>query len=326
MKQKYIIVLTVVLLVLVVGLMVWDFYYKDQSASNPYEYRIEEFKTIDPAELCYQKAGHFRPEIKNARAIALDKNDWIYLAGEDQVAIFDTGHEEVAAFAIPGQALCMAIADDHRIYLGSKNRILVYDTSGILLRSWNVSGKEAWLSSIVVDGQSVFVADAGNKIVYHFNNTGVLLNRIGEKNAEDGFQGFVIPSPHFDVALGREGQLWVVNPGKHQLLAFNKAGALFSSWEKTSMQAEGFSGCCNPGNIALLGNGSFVTSEKGIERVKIHLPNGDYQCMVADPDSFESGTDHLDLAVNANDRIYVLDAKSGMVHFFDAKVEEGLQP
>ncbi len=318
MKQKQVILLTVILLLAAIGLMVWDFYYKDQSGGNPYEYRIEEFKAVNPDELCYRKAGQFHPEIKNAKAIALDKNDRIYIAGEDQVAIFDADKNALAAFPIPGQALCIAIDDEDRIYLGSKNRILVYDTSGILSHSWNASGKEAWLSSIALDGESVFVADAGKKIVYHFNKNGELINRIGEKNAEGGFQGFVIPSPHFDVAMGREGQLWVVNPGKHELLAFNKEGALFSSWANTSMQNEGFSGCCNPGNIALLSNGSFVTSEKGIERVKIHLPNGDYRCMVAGPDNFEPGTDHLDLAVNSNDRIFVLDAKSGMVHFFDA--------
>lgn len=318
MKQKNLITITVILLVLVLSLMIWDFYYKDQLGSNPYEYKIEELRSIDPAELCYQKAGQFLPGIKNAKAIALDGVDRIYIAGEDQVAIFDADQNALFAFPIPGQALCMAIDEEDRIYLGSKNRILVYDTSGTLQHSWNVAGKEAWLSSIALDGESIFVADAGNKIVYHFNTKGDLINRIGEKDAEGGFPGFVIPSPHFDLAIGREGQLWVVNPGKHEFLAFNKEGALFSSWAKTSMQNDGFSGCCNPGNIALLGNGSFVTSEKGIERVKIHLPNGDYQCMVAGPDNFEAGTDHLDLIVNSNDRIFVLDAKSGMVHFFDA--------
>lgn len=163
----------------------------------------------------------------------------------------------------------------------------------------------------------MFVADAGNKIVYHFDRNGQLLNTIGEKDPEAGFNGFIIPSPHFDLAIGREGQLWVVNPGKHEFLAFNKNGELFSSWSRTSMQLDGFSGCCNPGNIALLPDGSFVTSEKGIERIKIHLPSGDYKCVVAGPDQFSPGTVHIDLAVNSKGRIYTLDAKSGIVKYFE---------
>ena len=84
------------------------------------------------------------------------------------------------------------------------------------------------------------------------------------------------------------------------------------------MQLDGFSGCCNPSHIALLSNGSFVTSEKGIERVKIHLPSGDYRCVVAGPEQFEAGTVGLDLAVDSRDRIFVLDPMRSRVMVFSS--------
>ena len=83
------------------------------------------------------------------------------------------------------------------------------------------------------------------------------------------------------------------------------------------MQLDGFSGCCNPSHIAMLSNGSFVTSEKGIERVKVHLPSGDFKCVVAGPKQFEPGTVGLDLAVDSGDRIYVLDPKKKEVIIYE---------
>jgi hypothetical protein len=39
--------------------------------------------------------------------------------------------------------------------------------------------------------------------------------------------------------------------------------------------------------------------------------------VVAGPDQFETGTPHLDLAVNSDGRIYVLDGKSGILKYFE---------
>ena len=106
------------------------------------------------------------------------------------------------------------------------------------------------------------------------------------------------------------------------LTDYNKYGEMVSSWKRTSMQLDGFSGCCNPSHIAMLSNGSFVTSEKGIERVKIHLPSGEFSCVVASPDQFEPETRGLDLAVDSEDRIFVLDPKKKLVRIYDESGNE----
>ncbi len=69
----------------------------------------------------------------------------------------------------------------------------------------------------------------------------------------------------------------------------------------------------------MLSNGSFVTSEKGIERVKIHKANGDFECVVAASDQFVEGTTGLDIAVDSKDRIFVLDPVKLMVRIFEKK-------
>jgi hypothetical protein len=224
------------MLLAIVGLMVWDFYYQSKDAGNPYEYDISNLKVIDQKEICYQLVGEINPKISDAYAIAIDSRDQVFVAGSDRVVFFLADGNPIFEFEIYEQALCMAVHEDGTIFLGMNDHIEVFDASGKLLMQWPQINPNAHLTSIAVEDESVFVADAGNKIVYHFDLSGQLKNTIGEKNKESGFRGFIIPSPHFDLAIGREGQLWVVNPGKHEFLAFNKNGDLFSSWARTSIR------------------------------------------------------------------------------------------
>ena len=70
---------------------------------------------------------------------------------------------------------------------------------------------------------------------------------------------------------------------------------------------------------AFMTDGSFVTSEKGIERIKVYGPDGIYKYLVASPDSFEEGTRGLDLAVDSQERILVLDPVKKKVRIFVKK-------
>ena len=183
--------------------------------------------------------------------------------------------------------------------------------------SWDIINDRVVITSIAIADSSVFVADAGNKIVYHFDLAGNLINEIGRKDSTQGILGFFIPSPYFDVAIGRDDELWAVNSGRHQLEAYNSDGHLISSWVKRSMTLDGFSGCCNPSHIAILPDGSFVTSEKGLVRVKILGPSGALKSVVAGPDQFEEETRGLDLAVDSQNRIIILDPKRGLIRIFE---------
>jgi hypothetical protein len=85
------------------------------------------------------------------------------------------------------------------------------------------------------------------------------------------------------------------------------------------MEIEGFSGCCNPSHFAILEDGSFVTSEKGLARVKIYNRIRDIVSVVALPDQFIEGTVGLDLAVDSSQKIYVLDPRQKLVRIFEKK-------
>jgi hypothetical protein len=82
------------------------------------------------------------------------------------------------------------------------------------------------------------------------------------------------------------------------------------------MEIEGFCGCCNPSHFVILDDGSFVTSEKGIVRVKVYNRLGNVVSVVAGPDQFAEGTVGLDLAKDSSQRIYVLDPPKKAVRIF----------
>jgi len=318
MKQKIIILLALIMLIAISAVMVFDFYYKPKSAENPWEYRLSDLRKVDAKEICFEKSGQIIPAQNDIRSIVVDEYDNLLITAKDAILRYDENGRLFKKIAVNGTPTSIAIDPGEKIFVGMTNHIVVIQHNQIIAEIRNPFDEKTMITSLAADETSLFVADAGNKIVYHLNHAGELQNLIGERNRETGFLGFIIPSGCFDLILGRVGQLWVVNPGKHEIIAFSKTGEIISQWGSTSMQPEGFSGCCNPVNIAMMPDGSFVTAEKGIERVKIHRPSGDYKCVVAAPDYFDEGTVGIDVAVNSSGTVYVLDPKKGVIHLFDA--------
>jgi len=169
----------------------------------------------------------------------------------------------------------------------------------------------------------IIIADAGNREVLRCDPAGQVLARI---------KGFAVPSPYFDLLAGADGLLWVVNPGKHRIEAYNPDGTLELSWGETGMNVENFCGCCNPVYFARLPDGRFVTSEKGLNRIKLYTPTGKFLGVVA-------GVEHLvkdlelakqacancrigfgfPIACDATNRIFALDPATKEIRIFTPK-------
>ena len=295
----------------------WDKSGKVQE--NPYQYDIDRFKNIRAELIKYEESQQIKIELKTPYAVAVDRDDKIYVAGDSTLLIYNNEGHAVSHIALNEEVKCIAVGPDNLIYLGLVNHIEVYEKSGQKISTWKYLNNKAIITSIAATENDIFIADAGNKVVLRYNLSGTLLRRIGEKDEAKDIPGFVVPSPYFDLAIGYEGYLWVVNPGRHALENYTFSGELRSSWERSSMDIEGFSGCCNPTHIAMLANGSFVTSEKGLVRVKIHNQMGNFKEVVAGPKYFAEDAVGLDLAVDSIGRILVLDPKAGVVRIFTKK-------
>ena len=213
-----------------------------------------------------------------------------------------------------------------------KNHVRIFNLSGQLLSTWNSLGDEAVLTCIDVYKDNVFIADAGNRIVIRYDKQGSIKNYIGKKDPERNIPGFVVPSHNFDLAVADDGLLRVVNPGRHRIEAYTFDGDLEFFWGKASMAIEGFCGCCNPANFAIDRDGNFITSEKGLVRVKMYNSDGEFVGVVASPEQLfrggakyagqvvtESQAPGFDVAVDEAGKIYILDTIKNIVRIFEKK-------
>ena len=310
---------------------------KGSGLGEEFIYDLGDLANIDPNLILYKEsAPAIDTGFTNSRAIAVDSNGSIYVAGDKAIRKFAESGNLLGETKLADMPRCLAIDGDSKIYIGMKDHVQVYDDRGKRLATFQRLGDDAVLTSIAVSKNDVFVADAGNRIVHRFDTTGKLINRIGGKDKDKNIPGFIIPSPHFDLAVGHDGLLRVVNPGYHRIEAYTSEGDLEFSWGTFSnVNIEGFCGCCNPVNFAILADESFVTCEKGLVRIKIYDPAGVFVGAVAGPEQLvqegtsricetaaECQTGSFDVAVDTRGRIFVLDTIKNVVRIFTRIKEE----
>jgi hypothetical protein len=296
----------VLVLLLAIGLMVWDMYQQKELDSNPFEYSIDQFKKIEVNQYCYELTGELKADFKKLKAVTIDQDDQIIVGDSATITIFSKAFEPIQSFDLEGEISCLHAGQDGLLYAGMNGHVEVWNKAGKMVEAWPSVDLGSIITSIVSFEDQVFVADAGKKLIHQYNVDGAFIKSFGKKDSVDRKFGFLIPSPYFDVDLDREGHIWATNPGLHTLEAFTDDGRFVSSWNRTSMGLDGFSGCCNPIHFAFLSDGGFVTSEKGLVRVKIHDPTGDFRCAVDGADSFDEKETGLDIAVNSLDDIFIL--------------------
>ena len=286
---------------------------------NPYEYSVDEFRQVDSTKVLYNEILTFPVGEETLSGIAL-ADSLIVVAAGTQLLQYDKRGKEIFRKAIADTANCITIDKEKKLWIGMRHFVAQYDLNGNLLQRWDPFGERSVITSLAVSGDKVFVADAGNRVVYQCNKQGKITMRIGEKNEQKGVSGYVIPSPFFDLALDEEGFLWVVNPGKQRLENYNADGSLRTSWGVAGMKLEGFSGCCNPAEMAIMEDNSFVTSEKGMPRIKLYGQHGELKGVVAPPDKFNPDSYYApDVAVDAEHRVYALDFDRKQVRIFALK-------
>jgi hypothetical protein len=304
--------------------------------SKSFQYDLEAYQKTDPALVGYAQTGRIPVGLVEPRAVAVGPEDRIYVAGDRAVHVHAAGGARLRQISLDAQPQSLAVGSaEHkypgRIYVGVGNRVEVFDPEGKRVAAWPASSPKALLTSIAVGEHDVYLADAVGRIVLRCDLEGKVLTRIGARDEARNIRGFFIPSPYFDVALGADGLLRVVNPAPHRIEAFTPDGSLEFSWGKSSLGIDGFCGCCNPANMTLLADGRFVTAEKGIPRVKVYSAEGKFLTVVAgpellapDPTAAEETRDThklkvVDVAADSRGRVLVLDPGVRSVRVFEPK-------
>lgn len=312
-------------LAVVIALLVVDDRPKD--LSEDFRFDVSKYREVDPSQVLFREMGSLTPGLSHVSAVAIGPGDMAYVAGEEAVVVYDTTGMETARHPIDGTPDCLAVAPDGEILLGMRDHIALLDAGGRLKSAWPQIHERAYVTSIVAGDHEVFVADAGQRLVLRFDRGGALLGRIGEEDSTRDIPGFIVPSPYLDVALDQQGALWAVNPGRHGLESYRANGDPVSSWYRPSMGADGFGGCCNPTHIAFGSNGTLITTEKGLSRVKVYGPDHVLLGFVAAPSAFDEDPSAafscelesplLDLAVDGRGRVLIVDGSRRAVRVFE---------
>jgi len=324
-----------------------------------FTYDLSEFTRVDPNLIHYEEAAAVETGMNEPRGIAVGAEDRLMLAGDRSIRCSDPQWKTFAELKLAGEPQRLAhSAKDGAIYVAMTDHVEVYGPNGLMLASWDPAGQKSVLTCIAVAEKDVFVADAAAPAVLRYDACGRpvyevpqkgdlrrdvvvrcdpggrLVNRIAGPpgrgtaagQADDGpvrppvlGEGFIVPSPYFDVALAGKDRLWIVNPGRRRVELYAFDGSILAHWGKASFKIEGFCGCCNPIHIAVLPGGHLVTSEKGLARIKVYTPEGELASVVAPPSAFAEGTTGLDVAADSRGRIWVLDPVARKARLFTRK-------
>ncbi len=274
---------------------------------------------VDPKLIIAKEEGRLATGLKELRGVAVGPEDRIYVTGDKALLILDRAGKQIAKADLDKPAFNVGVDADGTAYVSLMDHIEVFDAKGVRKAVWEKPGPAAWITSIAVTDKEVYAADFGDKTVYRCDKAGKVLGQLGEPGPQPRVGKYEVPSPYFDVAVDPNGRPWVAHVGKQRIESYKADGSLDSTLGKQGNTIEGFSGCCNPSHIATRKDGSFVTSEKGLVRVKIHAASGELVGVVAPAKDFEKNIHGLDLAVDSKDRILVADPGTSAVRIYVLK-------
>jgi outer membrane protein assembly factor BamB len=320
MKKSVIYIFLSLILVIILVIIIGDFRSTrpDRMSGNPFKLDMDRIRSVDPNLVTYRETKNYQIHARHAGGIAV-ADEKIYLAADTFLQVFDHAGRQVLKVSLSDPPRCLEVSKQGDILVGYQHAVALYSATG--QEKWRSEplNERAVITALAQKDGTIFAADAGNRAVHRFTGEGKYLGSFEGKTSIEGNHGFIVPSPYFDLGVDPDGELWVVNPGKHALENYTDEGNLRSFLESISPEIDGFGGCCNPAHIAIMADGSFLTSEKGVVRIKILAPSGDLSTVVAPPDAFKEDGEAPDVAVDEQGRVYALDYDRNMIRIFEPK-------
>ncbi|MBI4976738.1 MAG: hypothetical protein HZC28_04610 [Spirochaetes bacterium] len=303
--------LVFILIVIAGGIGVLGFFVLTRAPNatdkNPYPYDMSALRTTNAKQ--YREIRSIDVS-SSAHAVTIAQQ-MLYVLSDDGVAVYSRAGEKTRVFPVQGAT---AIAVDGDIFLGMGDRIAVYSSAGEFKSQWREPDRKTKITALAVQGDAVAAVDFGCRVVWHYSRAGTLRGIFGRRDEEKRVPGLLFPSPYGGVAMSPSG-IWVANTGRLSMERYGTDGRITASWGHPGMTIDGFTGCCNPVHFAMLPAG-FVTSEKGLLRIKTYDLRGTFTALVAGPEDFHPATKPCDVAADAAGDIYVLDSYRHAVRVF----------
>src|ERR1035441_1976435 len=242
------------------------------------------------------------------RGIAVDGHGQLYAAGDSEIRVL--GRSKRWPTTRPAHAV--AVASDGAVYAGEVGQIEIFDGAGKLLHTWRDAKLLGSVTAIGLTHDSVLAGDAADRAIRRFDHNGKFLNNIGKDNSTNGL---LIPNGVVDFAVDSHGVIFAANPGKHRVERYTAGGELLGHIGRfDGVDPAGFTGCCNPTNVAL--RDVLYTTEKAGPRVKAYDFSGKLLAVIA-TDLFDANCKNMSIAVDARGRVYVVDTVKSAIFVFE---------
>jgi hypothetical protein len=304
MNKKLIPVLSVLVILVFIGYIIFDV---RTSGSEKVELKNTNKADIPDA---WTITRDFKVSEGTLKAVSVSPGK-IYLGGDSFVSCYDSDLKLVWNLKTPAPVTSLSNSGDS-IFASTRELILVINTAGKMLGEWGPFEDSSMITSVAANRKYVAIADAGNKIVFILDKGGEVKKMIGQ-----GDKQFEIPSPYFEVVLGEDNTLYTANTGKHRVETRNINGDIISFFGAPGTDPGYFCGCCAPPHFIVTPDG-FVTSEKGINRIKVLNKKGEFVEFVNSHNNFIKSVP-LDLASVDGKTIYAAYPEDSKLFIFNRK-------
>jgi DNA-binding beta-propeller fold protein YncE len=215
----------------------------------------------------------------------------------------------------PGQLhkpIGLDVDAEGRVYVADINlkAIVVYANDGTFLRK---IGGESWftrLTSVTVDpsGSRVYAVDIGGvsserHVVRVFDGaSGAHVADIGKRGSGPG--EFNLPR---DLAIGKDGRLYVVDGGNFRVVVFDRDGKYLSTFGSVGKQYGQFA---RPKEVAIDRDGNVYVIDAAFGNFQIFNPEGELLLFVGERSERDGPGKYMlpsGIAVDEDGRIYVID-------------------
>ena len=287
---------------------------------------VDPKKEATPAELIgYKNVAAWATDLETIWGVAVnDKGNRVYAVGKGGLRVYDNKGLSITSKEMDETVRTITLMEDGSYYLGIKGRVERYDDEHVLQATWDKlaydegespegdAKRSVNVTSIVITDEHAFIGDVGGREIIRTDLQGNVQKRFGSTKA-DQVNGVMVTGPHLDLAWHGD-RLWVTNPGRHHVQAYDADGELHTVVGKQSARHIGFTGCCNPSSLTVLPDGRVITTEKGMPRVKLISPeDGSFITFIAAEDEWRKrGRKHayaVDLAWDGQGHIYIADKK-----------------
>jgi len=249
----------------------------------------------------------------NLRGVGVDADGQLWAVGDSECRAYDAEGVLQQSWLTAMPPHSVAVSRRGEVFVGEEGQVEIFDASGELAGTWSDPEKLGLVTSIGFVDDDVLFGDAVGRAIRRYDSKGQYLNDIGTDNRQKGFR---IPNGVVDFGVDADGVIHAANPGMHRVERYAVDGQLLGRFGRfNGVDPAGFSGCCNPTNVAVAGRDQIYTSEKAGPRAKVYDVDGNLVAVIAD-EVFDANAKNMDIAVDSAGRVYVADTAQRAVFVF----------